>query len=218
MEAVAAAVETPQAAPAKPTKAAPKATAPQPPTVNLAVPIEDAALAEFCTFHENYVSRNIQLADAKAGLALVAFSGSIVLALKDDGYRGAIRASLLAAWHISGTLSGTSLLGWLALLLCAAGTALAFWVIIPRLDGEPLGSGIIYWGDVARRANAKTYADEIRRAPVSKVLDDRLQNLFYLSRICRRKMWLLIRSMWLGAAGVVLTMSWIIVFSTNVGD
>jgi len=172
-------------------------------------------LRSFCDFHEDYISRNIQLADAKAGLALVAFSGAVVLLLRDERFRSSVTSSLLDVWPFVGAFSAEATLAWLALAMSAAATVLAFWSIKPRLWHQSSRAPLSYtfWGDVAKypRPGSKgSYAEVILALPPGALLEDRLDHEYELSRICAAKMSQLNRSMTCGASGAVLVFLWLV--------
>jgi len=185
--------------------------------------VSDADLSEFCTFHEEYVSRNIQLADAKAGLVLIAFSSVIALSLRNDSFLSIIRKSAGSIWPFSSfALSFEATLAWLALLLCSVGTGISFWVIVPRLStghskGDP--AGVTFWGDVALHKNSgggSSYVKAVRALSAQNLVDDRLDHLFQLSCISWRKMYLLPIAMWIGGVGVLAAGLWIIQYAEHI--
>ena len=182
-------------------------------------PISADGLREFCTFHEDYVSRNIQLADTKAALVLLAFSSVIALSLRDPQFMEAMRKGFPLS--VSRPFSLQSFLALASFFLCGVGIALAFWVVLPRFDtGRQAGqkAGYTFWKDVSSRARGDlaAYVQVMKSLSDEALLDDRLHHLAQLSRICSRKMSLLPFSMWIGALGVVAAAAWIILFAEHV--
>ena len=107
---------------------------------------------EFATFHEGYVSRYIQLADAKAGTALVVTAGTLGYFLGQDAFVAALR------------LQGPSILRPLAYAsgaLLALSAIMAFATIAPR--GSKAGTGLVYWNDVAARTKER-FIEDVRGA------------------------------------------------------
>jgi hypothetical protein len=151
---------------------------------------------EFATFHEGYVSRYIQLADAKAGTALVVTGGVLGYLLGQDGF---VAELTLRSGY------------WEAALAIAAGLALAvsavlcFAVIAPR--GSKPGTSLVYFGDVARRQTAD-FVDAVRTAGVDGLVRERLGHTHAISGICRRKYGLLRVALGSGAAGLVAALVW----------
>lgn len=170
---------------------------------------------EFCDSHEEYVSRNIYLADAKAGLSLVAFSSAIALILQNDQFLAQIRATAGKFWTPGNALGWSASFEWVGVALCALGTILCFWVLMPRFESRKPGSprGFTYWGDVAAHHPAPSpncYADVVIGLAPKTLLRDRLDHLHQLSIICARKMSLLAWSMKLGGSGVAIIAGWIV--------
>jgi len=182
-----------------------------------------APLVEFCSFHEGYVSRNIQLADTKAGLVLVAFSGMVALSLRDHAFLHAIRQSFLSFWPFHAGFSETGTLAWVTLLLSAPAIIIAFLVIVPRTSSgrtDTTPRGVTYWGDVAARQGSgggPSYVLDVRALSSEQLVEDRLLHLYQLSIICARKMKLLQASMWIGGAGVMVAMLWVMRFAEHLG-
>lgn len=145
---------------------------------------------EFAGFHEEYLSRYIQLADTKAGTALVVVAATLGYLLGLDKFVGAL--SLHATWPISVLAIVTSV------LLGGAGAA-SFAVIAPR--GSPPGTGLVYWEDVARRTRGQFIAD-VAAAGADGLARERLTHTHVLSAICRRKYQVLRAALWAGALGL----------------
>lgn len=190
---------------------------PTPPDDHRAAP-DIEGIREFCDFHEEYVSRNIYLADAKAGLSLVTFSSAIALILQNDQFLAQIRATAGRLWTPGTAFNWSGSFEWVGVALCAWGTILCFWVLMPRFEGREPGfpRGYTYWGDVAAHHHAPSpncYADAVFRLDPATLLRDRLDHLHQLSIICARKMSLLAWSMRLGGSGVAIIAGWIVFFA-----
>ena len=151
---------------------------------------------EFATFHEAYVSRYIQLADAKAGTALVITAGTLGYLLGQDAFVAAL------AFHSNGWLAVLAYLGGLPL---AASSALFFYVIAPR--GSKPGKSLVYFDDVARRS-AADFVDAIRSVSAEDLARERLKHAHAIAHVCRRKYIWLRRAMFSGALGLVAALVW----------
>lgn len=145
---------------------------------------------EFAGFHEGYLSRYIQLADTKAGTALVVVAATLGYLLGLDKFVSAL--CLHGTWPTSGLAIATSL------LLGVAGAA-SFAVIAPR--GSPPGNGLVYWEDVAGRTRDQFVAD-VGAAGADGLAKDRLRHTYVLSTICRRKYQVLRAALWAGGLGL----------------
>jgi hypothetical protein len=159
-------------------------------------PLLGPAELEFATFHEGYVSRYIQLADAKAGTALVVTVGTLGFLFGQDTFVAALQLrshSLLIV------------LTYLAGLLLAVSSALSFHVIAPR--GSKPGAGLVYFGDVARRSAAE-FVDEVRSAGVDGIARERLEHAHAIAGICCRKYLWLRCALVSGALGLVAALVW----------
>jgi hypothetical protein len=184
-------------------------------------------VSAFCDFHEGYVSRNITLADSKAGLVLVAYTSLLVVLMKDPGAQTAFRSSLFQIGLLGLDLGSTVL--WLGTMFCLTGIILAFLVLAPRLGNSNVGSGqgwnlgsittigmkpphndnkVTYFGEVATFDSAQAYAAQVAALSAEDINADRLEHLFQLSSICWRKMALLKWAMWIGAVGLPLLVGW----------
>jgi hypothetical protein len=150
---------------------------------------------EFATFHEGYVSRYIQLADAKAGTALVVTAGTL-------GYLLGQTAFVSAILFKSGC--GTLLLAVITGLLLAGSASLSFIVIAPR--GSKPGAGLVYWGDVARRSPAD-FIDAVRAAGPDGIARERLTHAHAIAKVCQRKYEWLRGALALGAAGMAAALA-----------
>ena len=185
--------------------------------------IDEEDLRAFCDFHEAYVSRNIQLGDAKAGVVLVAVSGLILLLLKDGQYRLAVReAAGSPPWLLGGDFSLLNTVASGALLLCSLAVAISFWVLKPRIKAArltPAPGNVTFWGDVAAHpplGKPGDYPESVRRLSHRDVLTDRLEHSYQLSRICSVKMRWLERSMYVSMAGTALAVVWFVWFAVSV--
>ncbi len=156
-----------------------------------AAPADAAALIEFATFHEGYLSRYIQLADAKAGSVLVIVAAAIGYALGQD--------DVASALHWDGHWCRTLLAGITILSLATSGT-LAFLVIVPRTP--TLGNGLIFWDDVAKLQQGD-FLERIRASGQDGIARERLAHSHALAGVCRSKYIWLRRSMPFGAVGLV---------------
>jgi hypothetical protein len=163
--------------------------------------LTQAEIAAFADFHEQYVSKNIQLADAKAAAVVAACSAAIAFLVSEPFFR----ASALGFSTLS------DFLACLALATLAVGASLAFWVIVPRLGTS--GRGLVFWGDVASYKNAHDYFGTVQTTPFSIVTTERLSHCFDLAKVCVRKMEYVRRAMLVSAAGFVSSIWWVLLFS-----
>lgn len=146
---------------------------------------------EFATFHEAYLSRYIQLADAKAGTALVFTGGTLGYLLGQDPFLAALRLQSTCPMSILAVLSG---------LLLSGSAVLSFVVIAPR--GSKPGTGLVYWEDVAR-LTATEFIEAVHGTGPDGLARERLSHTHTIAGICERKYRWLRRALGLGAAGLV---------------
>ena len=146
---------------------------------------------EFATFHEGYLSRYIQLADAKAGSVLVVVAAAIGYLLSQDRLVTILHGDV-AIWRV----------GLLVVTLLALGGsgALAFHVIAPRQPSS--GNSLIYYGDAAALSEI-TYIEAVHTAGPDGLARQRLAHAHALTGICRDKYRWLRRAMLVGAAGLI---------------
>ena len=159
-------------------------------------PPPGAIETEFATFHEGYVSRYIQLADAKAGTALVITAGTLGYLLGQDAFVAAL-AFRSNSW--------LALLAYLGGLPLAVSSALFFHVIAPR--GSKPGKGLVYFDDVARRS-AGEFVDAVRSAGAEDLARERLEHAHAIAGVCRRKYIWLRRAMFSAGLGLVAALVW----------
>lgn len=150
-----------------------------------------AARIEFATFHEGYLSRYIQLADAKAGSVLVIVAAAIGYALGQD--------NVAAALHGDGHWCRTLLASTTILSLATSG-ALAFLVIAPRTPTP--GNGLVFWEDVAELQQGD-FVGRVRASGQDGLARERLAHSHALAGVCRDKYLWLRRAMPFGAVGLV---------------
>lgn len=145
---------------------------------------------EFATFHEGYISRYIQLADAKAGSALVVVAATLGYLLGTDKFVSAI------SFEAS---SSRSILAAVTLLSLAASGCLSFFVIAPR--GTRPRRSLVYWSDVARIPVAE-FVEAVQSEGADGIARERLEHAHAIAGICARKYRWLRVALIVGAVGV----------------
>jgi hypothetical protein len=159
--------------------------------------LEQSTLIRFVDFHEQYVTKYIRMADAKAGATFVATSAVLAYFLNDSVFRDDLKYEFLSwAWVFAAA----------AVFFLLSSAVLSFNVIAPRTPSS--GTGVVFWGDVARFANAETYGAAILALSPESLLKARFEHSLNLSRVCADKYKSLRNSMRLGAIGVVVAMTW----------
>jgi hypothetical protein len=154
--------------------------------------IEPACSADFLDFHEQYLSKYIQFADAKAGAAAAALTVALGAMLAWDPWIGALR-SPTPTWTF-----GLSALG---ALLLVGGAVMTFLVIVPR---RPRASkGLIAW-DAVTGMDAKGFVEAVRAAGPGGLARERLGHCHALARVCRQKYRWLQWGLWTGGVGLAL--------------
>lgn len=146
----------------------------------------------FSAFHEQYVTKYIQLADAKAGATFTICSGAFAYIWTRDVFVDAI---------LSGHGSAFVVVSATALLLLAAGGAMAFFVIAPRLARS--GKDIVFWKSVAELPQRNCLADAVLGSSQERLARERLCHCYDLSRVCASKYRWLRRAMLTGALGLI---------------
>lgn len=150
----------------------------------------------FAAFHEQYVTKYIQLADAKAGATFTICSGAFAYLWTRDAFIEAILYS--RAW-------GFVAVSGIAMLLLAAGSAMAFYVIAPRLARS--GNDIVFWKSVAEMPHRDSLADAVLGGSREQLARERLRHCYDLSKVCASKYRWLRRAMLVGAVGLIAALA-----------
>lgn len=148
---------------------------------------------DFAAFHQGYVWNAITLADTKASWAFAICAGMVAYLVGKEETRTIL---LQMPWTPMSALAAATL------LLLIAGAAFAFLVIVPRLNAS--SEGLVYFGAVARHADAATYVCAVAGSSLRDLIRARVVHAFDISRIASRKYDLLRRSMWCAVAGLAL--------------
>lgn len=147
----------------------------------------------FADFHEQYVSKYIQLADAKAGTVIVAVSVVI-------GYLFGSKETM-AVLHAPG-------MGWsfgvafLSILLLTGSAGCAALVVWPRTGGVP--HNLIFWERVAAMER-QDFLDAVGQAGSADLARERLKHCHAIAATCTRKYRWLRASFVLGGIALVLS-------------
>ena len=156
--------------------------------------VEPGFSVEFLDFHEQYLSKYIQLADAKAGAAAAALTAVLGAMLTWDPWVGALTSPALS-WGF-----GIAVLG---ALLLVGGAVMTFLVIVPR---RPRASeGLIAWDAVAAMSE-EGFAGAVRAAGPMGLARERLGHCHALARVCRQKYRWLRWGLRTGGAGLMLAL------------
>jgi len=150
---------------------------------------------EFATFHEGYLSRYIQLADAKAGTALVVTAGTLGYLLGQESFVSALK------WTTGPVISGVAIA---SAVLLTTSSLLSFVVIAPR--GSKPGASLVFWSDVAR-LKSTDFVDAVRAAGLDGLARERLSHSHALAGICAKKFWWLRGSLLVGGVGLVFSLA-----------
>lgn len=145
----------------------------------------------FAAFHEQYVTKYIQLADAKAGATFTICSGVFAFLWTRDAFIDAVLHA--RAW----SFFAVSLA---ALVLLAAGSAMAFYVIAPRLARS--GNDLVFWKSVADLPLRDSMAEAVLSSSRERLARERLLHCYDLSKVCASKYRWLRRAMITGALGL----------------
>lgn len=157
-------------------------------------------LLKHATFQEQYLSKNIQLADAKAGITVVAVSGLLTYLLGNRDFRTDITDFTLSADSIV-ALSSTILLG--------LSVVVAFWVLIPRLGSSPQSE--VFWGHVSSELDSKQHWERLSGLTLENLALERISHCFDLSRVCARKFNRVTVSILLAGLGFALALAWLLI-------
>lgn len=140
------------------------------------------------------VTRNIETADAKAGivstlvggfLAFLAARQAEVTHQATDGMN-LIRGLEIAVFGISG--------------VCLVASGLfSFSVIFPRLAVR--ADDLAFWGSISQFQSSELFVQKLDEASADAISDQRIRQCYDLSRVCRRKYETLRIAMAIGAVG-----------------
>lgn len=151
-------------------------------------------LANFADFHDEYLARNIQLADSKAGVIATAVAGTMGLLLSQEQFRRALReAAFSADWWLSRTTVGALGLAFL----------LAFFVIAPRTAKSK--DHPVDFEQVAEFPDAHAFLADLQRRGADGITECRIANCFDIARVCVQKYTFLRRALFFAALGALLT-------------
>lgn len=156
---------------------------------------------DFANFQEEYVRNYIALADTKAAWTFTIASGVLVYLIATDETKAALLAPELSLAH-------AFLVGSVVLLIVSA--LFSFRVVAPRL-GSQSGEGIVFFGSVAAKADAKAYVRDISAHDSSALAEARLKHCFDVSTVCTRKYASLKKAIWFGLPALALAMAAILV-------
>ncbi len=149
--------------------------------------------AKFADEVHNYVREYIRNADQKASVffagasAFLAFlhsKGCTAQWLKDP-----------RTWNI------IDVLGFLAMIGLLFGAVILLTVILPRLSGSK--RGIIFFNAIVEHDSGTDYANEVQRKSSGELVSAKLNHTFDISKICQKKYTTLHLGFWIGIAGSV---------------
>lgn len=159
--------------------------------------VEPTVFAEshqtFAEFHEPYVGRYIELADAKAGVTFTIASGALGYFLSLDRVLALLK---------SPAISTEFCLALLTVGLLATTAGISFFVIAPRQGHS--GDDIVFWGSVASLKNAAEFVSRVGGTSEGDLIRARLVHCYDLARVCRSKYVWLRRAMILGLLSLVV--------------
>ena len=154
--------------------------------------LEPVCSIEHLEFHEQYLSKYIQLADAKAGAAAAALAAVLGALLTWEPWLQTL---------VSPSLTQDFGVTVLSALFLTGGAAMTFLVIIPR--GPRGGEGLIAWDAVAAMTE-EDFERAIREAGAAGLARERLGHCHALARVCRQKYRSLRWGLWSGGVGLAL--------------
>lgn len=159
---------------------------------------------DFANFHEGYVRHYIALADTKAAWVFTVASAAIAFIFG----RTASKTELLdPQWSMA-----TALVWSAAAFLCLS-ALFSFSVIRPRKPSS-CGDGIVFFAQVAGKANAKAYGSEVGSYDKASLTAARLEHCYDVSRVCASKYASLRLGIWSGLVGIALTLLQLLWVST----
>lgn len=150
-------------------------------------PLDADGRIGFADFHEGYLARYIQLADAKAGTVLVAVT-LVIGYMLGSGATVAVLRSPAVTWSFAAT--GLSLLLLIASAWCGA------MVVWPRTGG--VDYGLVFWARVAGMSE-QDYIEAVGQAGPEGIAHERLRHCHALAGVCTAKYWWLRASFVTGA-------------------
>ncbi len=152
--------------------------------------------SDFASFHEGYIRHYIALADTKAGVIFTLAAGVIGYLLNDED----IQATIVVPSCSSGFVVLI-----LALLSLGLVSALAFFVIAPRLS-SPSNEGLVFFGSVAKKASSEDFVTEIANSSEDRLTEARLKHCYDTAVVCSRKYALLKAAIWLTPISLLLAL------------
>jgi hypothetical protein len=155
---------------------------------------QQSYLIQFANFHDDYLTRNIALADNKAGVLATAMAGLLGFLLSQAQFRLALaQPAFTVDWGLSRA----------TVIALALTFILAFIVIAPRIDksaGNPVN-----FGEVAKLPCATAFIADLRRRGPDGIAESRIVNCYDTSRVCALKYAFLRKAMFFAALAAVLT-------------
>jgi hypothetical protein len=155
---------------------------------------EQSYLVQFANFHDDYVTRNIVLADNKAGVLATATAGLLGFLLNQAQFRSAVAQ---AAFTVDGGLSRA------AVITLALTFILAFMVIAPRIDKS--ADSPVNFAEVAKLPSGMAFMADLQRRGPDGITKSRILNCYDTSRVCALKYAFLRKAMFAAALAALLT-------------
>jgi pycsar effector protein len=152
---------------------------------------------EFTRHIHDYVNEYVRFADEKA--AVVATFASAMLAFLHT-------QELLPALGLELSIAGV--FRFLAPMGLGLSILLAMLVVLPQRGGD--SSGLVFWGAIAAKSSAKTYESYLRGASPEALDSALVQHTHEVSVICRTKYRRLAWAMYVGFAGILASVSLIL--------
>jgi hypothetical protein len=149
---------------------------------------------QFADFHEQYASKYIELADAKAGATFAVTAGILVYLIDKPVLMTLLKNPNMELHFVILAL---------ALVTLTVSAALAFAVVAPRLTSSPR-DGFVFWGTVAGLRSASEFIRRATEATAAGLTAARLSHCYDLCCVCSKKYKLLAWSMRIALVGVVM--------------
>lgn len=154
-------------------------------------------LTRFADFEEQYITKYIRMADAKAGATLILSGGSLAYFVNDRVFRDDLKYNFLSLEWVAAAATT---------VLLALSTYFAFRVIAPRTPTS--GQSVVFWRDIAGHLDAAVYSQMVRSLTADQMAIARLRHVFDLSKACNAKYEVLQRAMFLGIVGILAGALW----------
>lgn len=158
---------------------------------------QDDQVFQFSKHVHSYIRDYINLADQKAAF-IFAIGTSLLAFLNQSG--------ITKVWK-QGTMSLISIVVIISLVSIGSSVLLSILVVAPNLNPGSGRRGYIFWESIMKYGSSERYLEDIETKQVEELTRAMLEHCYVLAGVCRRKYKYLRYSIFVGAIGIISTLS-----------